>query len=167
VAERVTVRAASRAEAPLVLEFIRELAVYEHLEHAVTATVADLERTLFGAAPAAFVLFACIGDVPVGFAVYFFNYSTFLARPGLYLEDLYVQPAARGRGVGRALLVHLARIAVEKGCGRFEWAVLDWNSPAIGFYRSLGAEPADDWTIYRLTGASLGNLAAERGASDT
>ena len=157
----ITIRPASETEVATILAFIRELADYERLAHAVTATEADLRATLFGAQRYGYALFACSDERPVGFAIYFFNYSTFLGRPGLYLEDLYVRPEARGRGVGRRLLAHLARLAVERGCGRFEWSVLDWNEPAIRFYRSLGAEPASEWTLYRLSGAPLEALARD------
>jgi len=155
----ISIRPAVETEIPLILAFIRELAEYERLAHAVTASEADLRHSLFGPERYAHALFACDGDTAVGFAIYFFNYSTFLGRPGLYLEDLFVRPQARGRGVGRTLLVHLARLAVERGCGRFEWAVLDWNEPAIRFYRALGAEPAAEWTLFRLSGAALADLA--------
>jgi len=155
----ISIRPAVPEEVPLILSFIRELARYERLEHALAATEADLTRTLFGARPYAHVLFACLEGAPVGFAVYFYNYSTFMGRPGLYLEDLFVRPAARGLGVGRRLLEHLARLAIEQNCARFEWAVLDWNEPAIGFYKRLGAVANDEWTGYRLTGAALARLA--------
>jgi len=155
----ISIRPAVPEEVPLILSFIRELARYERLEHALAATEADLTRTLFGARPYAHVLFACLEGAPVGFAVYFYNYSTFMGRPGLYLEDLFVRPAARGLGVGRRLLEHLARLAIEQNCARFEWAVLDWNEPAIGFYKRLGAVANDEWTGYRLTGDALARLA--------
>ena len=155
----ISIRPAAPHETALILSFIRDLAVYERLEHAVVATEADLKRTLFGPEAVAHALFACIEGEAVGFAIYFFNYSTFLGRAGLYLEDLFVRPAARNRGVGRFLLAHLAQVAVERGCGRLEWSVLDWNEPAIRFYRSLDAVPAEDWTTYRLTGDALARLA--------
>jgi GNAT superfamily N-acetyltransferase len=142
----------------LVLELIRELAAYERLSHEVTATEADLARTLFGVAPAAEVRIARWNGEPAGFALFFPNYSTFLGKPGLYLEDLFVRPAFRGHGIGKALLRELAAIAVARGYGRVEWAVLDWNEPAIGFYRKLGAEPRSDWTVFRLTGDALKQL---------
>ena len=157
----ITIRAASETEVATILAFIRELADYERLAHAVTATEADLRATLFGAQRYGYALFACIDERPVGFAIYFFNYSTFLGRPGLYLEDLYVRPEARGRGVGRRLLAYLARLAVERGCGRFEWSVLDWNEPSIEFYRSLGALPLEEWRAYRLEGEALSRLASK------
>ena len=157
----IEIRPAAQHETALILSFIRDLAIYERLEHAVTATEADLRRTLFGPHPVAHALFACTDAEPVGFAIYFFNYSTFLGRAGVYLEDLYVRPGARGRGVGRVILAYLARLALERGCGRLEWSVLDWNEPAIRFYRGLEAVPADDWTTYRLSGAALARLATD------
>jgi GNAT superfamily N-acetyltransferase len=156
------IRPAAEADVPLILRFIRELAEYERLLHEVVATEERLRETLFGARPAAEVVIAEDADgEALGFALFFHNYSTFLARPGIYLEDLYVRPEARGRGAGRALLAHLARLAKERGCGRLEWWVLDWNESAIRFYRSLGAQPMDDWTVFRLTGDDLARLADE------
>ena len=155
------IRAATEVDVPLILRFIRELAEYERLLHEVVATEDGLRETLFGARPAAEVVIAEDGAEPVGFALFFQNYSTFLARPGLYLEDLYVRPEARGRGAGRALLAHLAQLARERGCGRLEWWVLDWNEPARRFYRSLGAQPMEDWTVHRVTGKALDRLADE------
>ena len=141
---------------------IRELADYEQLSHEVTATEEKLRAALFDGAPVAHAVVARTQDgVPAGFALYFFNFSTFLAQPGLYLEDLFVRPAFRRHGLGRRLLVHLARIAVERQCGRMEWSVLDWNETALKVYRAIGAKPMDEWTIQRLTGPSLANLAAE------
>lgn len=157
----ITIRPAAESEVALVLALIRELAEYERLAHAVVATEDDLRVTLFGARRCANVVLACIDDAPVGYAIYFFNYSTFLGRPGLYLEDLYVRPAVRQRGLGRLLLAHLGRVALARGCGRIEWAVLDWNESAIGFYRALGASPTDEWTTYRLTGDALARLARD------
>jgi GNAT superfamily N-acetyltransferase len=154
-----TIRPAMRADIPLVLSFIRELADYERLSHLVTASEQALEDSLFGAQPGAEVMLAFDGDIPAGFAVFLYNFSTFLGRRGLWLEDLYVKPQFRRKGCGRALLLHVARIAHERGCGRFEWAALDWNTPAIDFYRSLGAVPLDDWTIFRVTGPALEKLA--------
>jgi len=146
-------------DVPLILEFVRKLAEYEKLSDSVEATEEGLRETLFGPNPSAHALLAYDGDEPVGFAIYFFNYSTFVGRPGLYLEDLFVRPEARGKGFGRALLQHLAGIAVENNCGRMEWAVLNWNEPAIGFYKSLGADPMIDWTVFRLSGKALDDLA--------
>jgi GNAT superfamily N-acetyltransferase len=155
----ISIRAAAPGEAPLVLSFIRELAVYEHLEEQVVATAADLDAALFGPRPYAEVVFACLDGVPVGFALFFHNFSTFLGKPGIYLEDLFVRPQARGLGIGRRLLVWLAQTTVRRGGARLDWAVLDWNAPSIGFYRSLGAVALDEWTTFRLTGAALEKLA--------
>ena len=157
----IRIRPAVAEDAELLLSFVRELAEYERLAHEVVATEEDLADALFGAQPYAHALIASRNDIPVGFALYFYNFSTFLGRPGLYLEDLYVRPAARGRGIGRRLLAHLAQVALERGCGRLEWAVLDWNAPSIRFYRGLGAEPMQEWTTYRLTGAALTRLARD------
>lgn len=144
----------------LILSFIKELAEYERLSHEVVATEELLRESLFGERAVAEVVIAYDEDNrSVGFALFFHNLSTFLGRPGIYLEDLYVQPHARGKGIGRALLVHLARLAKERRCGRLEWAVLDWNEPAIGFYKKLGAVPMDEWTVFRATGESLDKLA--------
>jgi len=159
------IRAATVDDTSLILALIKELAEYERAPDAVVATEERVRETLFGAKPRAEVLLGYEGDAPVGFALFFHNYSTWLSRPGLYLEDLFVRPAARGRGYGRRLLARLAAIARDRGCGRMEWAVLDWNEPAIGFYRALGAERMDEWTVYRLTGDSLDSLAGE-GAAD-
>ena len=150
-----TIRSATADDVPLVLAFIRDLAAYEKLLSDVVATEESLRRTLFGGQPAGQVVIAEVAGQPAGFALYFFNYSTFLAQPGLYLEDLFVKPEFRGHGVGKALLLQLARIANARGCGRMEWAVLDWNEPAKGFYRRLGAVPLDDWRVMRLTGVAL------------
>lgn len=159
------IRAATVDDAGLLLRFIRELADYEKLSHRVTADEALLRETVFGPHSHVEVLLLCEGrgaqELPVGFALFFHNFSTFLGRPGLYLEDLYIQPAHRGRGYGRALMIHLARLAVQRGCGRFEWSVLDWNEPAIRFYRSLGAEGMDDWTVQRVAGDALQKLAEQ------
>jgi GNAT superfamily N-acetyltransferase len=151
---------AREADVPLLLRFIRDLAVYEKLAHEVVATEEGLRRTLFGERRYAETLLARLDGTPVGFALYFHSYSTFLGKPGLYLEDLFVDPAHRGKGIGKALLQRLAGIAVERDCGRLEWAVLDWNAPAIAFYRSLGAAPMHDWTVFRLEGAALQAMAA-------
>ncbi len=153
------IRSATIADVPLILAFIRDLATYEQLLPDVVATEETLQQTLFGKAPAAHVVIAEVIGQPAGFALYFFNFSTFLAKPGLYLEDLFVKPEFRGNGTGKALLLHLARIANARGCGRMEWAVLDWNEPAKGFYKKLGAVPLDDWRVMRLTGAALAQYA--------
>jgi len=160
---KLEIATARESDVPTILAFIRELAAFEKLSHEVVAGEDDLRRTLFGPRPYAEVLIARLGGDPVGFALFFHNYSTFLGKPGLYLEDLFVSPAARGRGVGRALLARLARLAVERECGRLEWWVLDWKDDAIGFYRRLGAEPMDEWTVFRLAGAPLRELAAQDG----
>ena len=157
--DNVTVRPALERETSLVLQFVRELAEYEHLEDQVVATEEGLRAALFGPRPYAEVAFVCVDAQPVGFALFFHNFSTFLGRPGIYLEDLFVRPEFRGRGCGRRLLQWLASLAVDRGCGRLEWAVLDWNAPSIGFYCSLGAVPLDEWTVFRLTGAALEALA--------
>ena len=154
-----TVRPATVADVPLILTFIRALAEYERLLDQVVATEDGLREALFGPRPYAEVVIAEEPDRPLGFALFFHTFSTFLGQPGLYLEDLFVIPEARGRGVGKALLAQLARLALERGCGRVEWAVLDWNLPAIRFYDSLGARPNEEWTVYRLTGAPLAALA--------
>lgn len=155
------IKRATEQHLSLILSFIKELAEYEQLSHEVVATEELLREELFGARPVAEVLIAYDADAPVGFALFFHNLSTFLGRRGLYLEDLYVRPEMRGRGAGRALLSHLAQIARARNCGRLEWAVLDWNEPAIKFYRSLGAVSMDEWTTFRLTGAELERLAGE------
>jgi GNAT superfamily N-acetyltransferase len=160
MADPVTLRAATSADIPQILAFIEGLAAYEKLSHACVATEDSLRQTLFGPRPFAEVILAECDGQPAGFALFFHNYSTFRARPGIYLEDLYVLPERRGRGVGKALLRQLARLAVQRGCARLEWSVLDWNEPAIQFYKSLAAEPQDEWTIFRLTGDALTRLAA-------
>jgi GNAT superfamily N-acetyltransferase len=153
------IRRAQPEDVPLILCFIRELAEYERLAHLVAATDEDLRRSLFGEHPAAEVRLAFTAGEPAGFALFFGSFSTFLGRPGIYLEDLFVRPQFRGRGLGRRLLVDLARLARERGCGRLEWSVLNWNEPAIRFYRTLGAAPLEEWTTYRLTGDPLAALA--------
>jgi GNAT superfamily N-acetyltransferase len=155
------IRAATEADVPLILSLIRELAEYERLSHEVVATEEALRDSLFGERPVAEVLIGHLGDEPAGFALFFHNFSTFLGKPGIYLEDLYVRPEFRGAGIGRALLIHLARLARARDCGRLEWSVLDWNEPAIGFYKSIGASPVSGWTVYRVTGEALDELAAE------
>jgi len=157
----VSIRTAAAGDADTILAFIHELAGYERLAHEVEATRADIERALSGDPPAVECLLAEAPGEPVGFALFFHNFSTFTGKRGLYLEDLFVRPAWRGRGIGRRLLARLARIAVERDCPRFDWAVLDWNTPAIGFYDSLGACQMSDWRTTRLTGAALRRLAAE------
>ena len=154
-----TIRPATVADVSTILELIRALATYERAPSEVTATESGLREVLFSKTAAAEVLLAFEKDRPVGFAVFFHNFSTWLGRPGLYLEDLFVRPEDRGKGYGRALLVHLAKIARERDCGRMEWAVLDWNEPAINFYRKLGAKPMDEWTVFRLTRDGIGRLA--------
>jgi GNAT superfamily N-acetyltransferase len=156
----LSIRIARTDDCATILGFIRDLAEYEKLSHEVVADEAKLRATLFGARPAAEVLIAEQAGDAIGFALFFTSYSTFLGKPGLYLEDLFVRPAARGAGVGAALMVALAKVYVERDYGRFEWAVLDWNEPALKFYRSLGAVPMAEWTVQRLTGAPLAALAA-------
>ena len=153
------IRTATLADVGTILQLIRDLATYERAPNEVTATEGQLREILFGKKPAAEVLLALADGLPVGFAVYFHNFSTWLGRPGLYLEDLFVKPEERGKGYGRALLVHLGRIARDRRCGRMEWAVLNWNEPAIEFYRKLGAKPMDEWTVYRLTSDGIRALA--------
>ena len=155
------VREASGEDVPLILSFIRELAEYENLSHEVVATEETLRANLFGEPQFAEVLIAEHDGAPAGFALFFHNFSTFLGKSGIYLEDLYVKPELRGAGIGKKLLVHLARLAKDRGCGRLEWWVLDWNAPTIGFYEKLGAVAMDDWTVYRLAGAPLDDLAAK------
>src|SRR5215213_7975469 len=157
------IRPATPADVPLVHTLIRELAEYERLADTVVATQADIERGLFGPHPAAEAVLAEIEGEPAGFALFFQTFSTFVGKPGLYLEDLFVRPAVRRRGVGRALLTHLAGLATKRGCGRFEWSVLDWNAPAIAFYRSLGAELLPDWRLCRVTGPALDQLGGATG----
>ncbi len=154
-----TIRPASRTDIPQILAFIRALAAYERAPEAVIATPADLERDGFGSNPFYFCLIAEHNGQPAGFALYFFNYSTWLGRPGIYLEDLFVQPELRGLGIGKLLLERVAAIAVEKGCQRLQWAVLDWNTPAIEFYRAKGGEFLDEWRSVRVTGDALARLA--------
>jgi len=153
------IRTARVEDVPIILELIRDLATYERAPKEVVATEQQLVDVLFGERAAAEVLLAFEGESAVGFALFFHNFSTWLGRPGLYLEDLFVKPEKRGKGYGRALLVDLAKIALERGCGRMEWAVLNWNQPAIKFYRSLGAKPMDEWTVFRLTRNDIAKLA--------
>src|ERR1700693_4741369 len=157
--ENFTIRPASAADVPIILELIRALAIYERAPDEVTATEQGLAEVLFGKKPAAEILLAFEKDRAVGFAVFFHNFSTWLGRPGLYLEDLFVRPDDRGKGYGRALLVRLAQIARDRGGGGMEWAVLNWNEPAINFYRKLGAKPMHEWTVFRLIGDEIAKLA--------
>lgn len=159
MSNQLSIRFATEADADLIVSFISDLAEYEKLLHEVTATAEDIRKSLFGARVFAECLLAFDGGEAVGFAVFFHNYSTFLGKPGLYLEDLFVKPEARGRGIGRALLRRLAEITLERGLCRMEWAVLDWNKPSIEFYESLDAKAMDDWTVYRLAGDALGEMA--------
>jgi GNAT superfamily N-acetyltransferase len=158
----LTIAGATEADAPLILMFIKALAEYERLADAVVATEDGVRRSLFGPRPYAECVIARWEGEPAGFALYFHNFSTFLAQPGVYLEDLFVKSEFRGKGVGRALLQHLAQVALDRNCGRLEWSVLDWNEAAIGFYRSLGASGLDEWTIFRLQGDALARLARGR-----
>ncbi len=158
----VQIRSATSTDVPVIAELIRGLARFEKLEHEVVMTEDLLATALFGDRRYAEVLLAVDEDRPAGFALFFHNFSTFLGRPGIYLEDLFVVPEERGSGIGRALLEHLARLAVDRGCGRLEWAVLDWNRDAIAFYERLGARPNSDWTVYRLTGEALATLAGQK-----
>jgi len=160
----ISIRAATATDVRDILQLVTELADYEKLTHEVTGTPADLERHLFGPQPFARATMAHVDGELAGFALCFYNYSTFLCRPGVYLEDLFVRPAFRRLGIGRRLLADLARHAVDIGCGRLEWAVLDWNAPSIEFYRGLGAKPMDEWTTFRLTGDALTRLAADGSA---
>jgi GNAT superfamily N-acetyltransferase len=155
------IKPATEADVALILTFIKKLATYEKLAHKVVATENSLRDSLFGARRAAEVVIAYYQMEPIGFALFFHNYSTFLGQAGIYLEDLYVDEAQRGKGFGKALLVYLAKLAQARGCGRLEWSVLNWNEPAINFYRSLGAAPMDEWTVYRVSGAALEDLAKQ------
>ena len=153
------IRPATESDVPALLSLMKQLAGYEKLCHELVATEDDLRRSLFGPRPVAEALIGESGGTPVAYAIFFHNFSSFLGRAGLYLEDLFVIPSCRGRGFGKRMLVHLAKIAIERNCGRFEWSVLDWNEPAIDFYRRLGAVPMDEWTVFRLEGAALERLA--------
>ncbi len=156
----IRIERATERDVPVILQMIRDLAEYERMSDQVVATEADLRESLFSERRDAEVLLAYADGKPAGFALFFHNFSTFVGRKGLYLEDLFVKPELRGAGIGKRLLVELARIAVERRCGRFEWSVLDWNEPAIGFYKKLGAVPMNEWTIFRVTGDALAQLAA-------
>lgn len=162
---RLAIREATSNDVPLIFSLIRELAEFEKLLHEVVADESKLRDTLFGARPAAEMMIGEWDGEPVAFALFFSTYSTFLAQPGIYLEDLYVRPAHRGRGIGEAFLKRLAALAVERKCGRVEWSVLDWNERAIKFYKRIGARPMDDWTVYRLTGDALQDLARKTGTA--
>lgn len=153
--QTLEIRQAAQEDVPLILSLIKELADYEKLLHEVTATENDLRESLFGPRPYAEVLLAFHGGEPAAYALFFHNYSTFLGRQGMYVEDLYVRPRLRACGIGKAMLQRVARLALERGCGRLEWSVLDWNQPAIDFYTTIGAVPMEDWTIYRLVGKAL------------
>lgn len=157
--EKFTIRPATVADVPIILELIRALAEYERAPNDVVATEQILQETLFGKKPSAEVLLLFENKVAAGFALFFHNFSTWIGRPGLYLEDLFVRPEHRGKGYGRALLIELAKIARERNCGRMEWAVLDWNEPAIEFYRKLDAKPMHEWTVFRLTRDEIAKLA--------
>jgi GNAT superfamily N-acetyltransferase len=156
------IRPATAADVPLIFQFVRELAAYEKLSHEVTASEELLRRNLFVDRQGAEVLLAYEAAQAVGFALFFHNFSTFVGKPGVYLEDLYIRPEFRGRGYGKALMIYLARLAKERDCGRFEWWVLDWNEPSLEFYRSLGASPMSEWTVQRVSGSSLEALAARK-----
>jgi len=160
--EKFYIRAAAEADIPLVLEFIKAIADYEKLPHEVTATEDILRRNLFTERKSAEVLLAFLGDEPVGFAIYFQSFSSFLGKPGIYLEDVFVHPEFRGRGYGKALMVSVARLAKERDCGRFELSVLDWNKPSIDFYRSLGAKSMDEWTVQRMGVDAIATLSAQK-----
>ena len=159
--ESVRIETATRSDVAVLLTLIRELAAYEHMSDQVIATETDLARALFSSRPEAEAVIAWRDNAAVGFALYFQSFSTFVGRPGLYLEDLFVRPVYRRRGIGRQLLAHLAQLAVARGCGRFEWSVLTWNKLAIGIYEKVGALPMNDWTVYRLSGNALSVLASE------
>ncbi len=160
----ISIAPANERDVPIILDFIRKLAEYEKLSHLVVATESDIHKNVFGPNPVAEVLLAYWDGLPVGFALFFRNFSTFLGQTGIYLEDLFVDPEHRGKGIGKALLIRLAQIAVERGYGRLEWAVLDWNTPSIEFYRRLGAVPMDEWIVNRLTGDALSRLALGDGS---
>ncbi len=167
MAEEVTISPATEKHLPLILHFIRQLAEYERLSSRVVATEALLHESLFGPQPKAEVLIAHLGDQPAGFAVFFHNFSTFTGRGGIYLEDLFVDPKFRRAGIGKALLAHLAKLTKDRGCSRLDWAVLDWNEPAIRFYKKIGAEAMNDWTVYRVSGDALDTLAKQTIAVET
>ena len=155
----VSLRLANEDDVPVILNFIKELAEYEKLSHEVLVNEEKLKKTLFGDNKFAEVIIADYKNEPAGFALFFHNYSTFLGKPGIYLEDLFVKPHLRGKGIGKILLAYLGKLALERDCGRIEWAVLDWNEPALKFYKNLGAKPMDEWTVFRVSGDSIKNLA--------
>ena len=157
------IRPAIEEDAAIIYSLIKELAEYEHLSHEVTASVNDIRKTLFGNRPFAEILIGEYEGHPISFALFFYNYSTFLGKPGIYLEDLYVQPEHRGKGFGSKMLAHIAALAKERNCGRFEWSVLNWNTPAIRTYEKLGATPMKEWILYRLSGGALDRLANKKG----
>jgi GNAT superfamily N-acetyltransferase len=159
--EQLAIKSATVDDIPLILQFIKELAEYEKLAHEVVATEEGLQKALFGERAHAEVIIAHYQNTPIGFVLFFHNFSTFLGKPGIYLEDLYIRPEFRGKGFGRNLLVYLAKLAKERNCGRLEWWVLNWNKPAINFYQSLGARAMDEWTVYRVTDVALESLANE------
>ncbi len=159
------IRSAAENDAGTIFSLIKELADYERLTHEVVATEDDIRRSLFGARPFAEALIGEYDKIPISFALFFYNFSTFIGKPGIYLEDLYVKPEYRSKGFGRKMLVHIARLAINRNCGRFEWSVLDWNTPAIRTYDKLNAKPMQDWILYRLTGEALVELAEERHSS--
>jgi GNAT superfamily N-acetyltransferase len=157
------IRAGAEEDAPVIFSLIKELAEYEHLAHEVAASVDDIRKTLFGERPFAETLIGENDGLPISFALFFYNFSTFLGKPGIYLEDLYVQPEQRGKGFGSEMLAHIATLAKERNCGRFEWSVLNWNTPAIRTYEKLGAAPMKEWILYRLSGEALDRLADKKG----
>lgn len=159
IENQITLRFAEEKDIPTILNFIKALAEYEKLSHEVAATEEKLKKTLFGINRFAEVVIADYENQPAGFMLFFHNYSTFLGKPGIYLEDLFVKPELRGKGIGKILLSYLGKIAVERDCGRIEWSVLDWNEPSIQFYKNIGAVPMDEWTVFRVTGSGIAKLA--------
>jgi len=163
VTSNLMIRTGTEEDAPVIFSLIKELAEYEHLSHEVVASVDDIRETLFGERPFAETLIGEYQGLPISFALFFYNFSTFLGKPGIYLEDLYVQPEQRGKGFGSEMLAHIATLAKERNCGRFEWSVLNWNTPAIRTYEKLGAAPMKEWIVYRLSGEALDRLADKKG----
>ena len=163
VTSNFMIRTGTEEDAPVIFSLIKELAEYEHLAHEVVASVDDIRNTLFGERPFAETLIGEYEDLPISFALFFYNFSTFLGKPGIYLEDLYVQPEQRGKGFGSKMLTHIAALAKERNCGRFEWSVLNWNTPAIRTYEKLGAAPMKEWILYRLSDEALDRLADKKG----